>query len=377
MIKSITLQNFRSFGARQEVPLGPITLLVGPNNSGKSAFASVGQLLANAARLRFYGSKAIKAKGGIQAVVHRPVVGDDPRLVIEVKSTFGTYETQLDVSSDGLTSVSEKLVHGRNVKSPEDGNKNVPFGLLYSIFRQDKRPREWEVVAPLVDSRLIRLSRVSLRRDSPPLEKPSLAEDGGGLAQVINYWRSTHPEKAEALDAFVHSCLPEVRQVLAKPAPVMLPGGMPNVPGTQRVLVRQADGECFDATQISDGVLFLIGLAVHAVDAPEGGLLFVEEPEQCIHPARIHEVVDLYRSVVSKKKCQVIISTHSRVLVDEFRDEPERVCVFRRSQTGTQVRPLNALPNLKEALYNYDPGELLEAGLFDVAFAALERAVDL
>jgi AAA15 family ATPase/GTPase len=43
MIRSITLQNFKSFGESQTVPLEPITVLVGPNNSGKSNFMSVGR----------------------------------------------------------------------------------------------------------------------------------------------------------------------------------------------------------------------------------------------------------------------------------------------------------------------------------------------
>jgi hypothetical protein len=45
MLKSITLKNFKSFGNPQEVPLEPITVLVGPNNSGKSNLLSVGALV--------------------------------------------------------------------------------------------------------------------------------------------------------------------------------------------------------------------------------------------------------------------------------------------------------------------------------------------
>lgn len=48
MLTSITLQNFKSFGEAQTVPLEPITVLVGPNNSGKSNFMSVGRFMRNA-----------------------------------------------------------------------------------------------------------------------------------------------------------------------------------------------------------------------------------------------------------------------------------------------------------------------------------------
>ncbi len=45
MIREITLQNYKGFGASTVVPLEPITVLVGANNSGKSNFISVGRFL--------------------------------------------------------------------------------------------------------------------------------------------------------------------------------------------------------------------------------------------------------------------------------------------------------------------------------------------
>ena len=45
MLSSITLRNFKSFGEEQTIPLRPITVLVGPNNSGKSAFMNIGQFV--------------------------------------------------------------------------------------------------------------------------------------------------------------------------------------------------------------------------------------------------------------------------------------------------------------------------------------------
>src|SRR5258708_23522450 len=37
MVRSIALQNFKPFGTLQKVPLAPITLVYGPNSSGKSS----------------------------------------------------------------------------------------------------------------------------------------------------------------------------------------------------------------------------------------------------------------------------------------------------------------------------------------------------
>lgn len=53
MLQSITLRHYKSFGDEQTIPLEPITVLVGPNNSGKSSFMSVGRLVSTWAHLGF------------------------------------------------------------------------------------------------------------------------------------------------------------------------------------------------------------------------------------------------------------------------------------------------------------------------------------
>ena len=37
-MNKITIENYRCFGDAQTVPLAPLTLLVGPNSTGKTSF---------------------------------------------------------------------------------------------------------------------------------------------------------------------------------------------------------------------------------------------------------------------------------------------------------------------------------------------------
>ena len=41
LVNSVTIENFRCFGDRQTVPLAPLTLLVGPNSTGKTSFMAL------------------------------------------------------------------------------------------------------------------------------------------------------------------------------------------------------------------------------------------------------------------------------------------------------------------------------------------------
>jgi predicted ATPase len=167
------------------------------------------------------------------------------------------------------------------------------------------------------------------------------------------------PEKAEALQGFLTRCLPEMENVFVRPAPV---------PGHQRLWFKQKDGLEIDSQHVSDGVLAFTALAMHALSVEPGQLLFIEEPEQSIHPKRLRELVDLLRDIVRERSCQFVIATHSTVLLNTFQDEPEAILLFRRSESGTRVRRLSDVPELLTALQQAPPGDLLETGAFSAAF---------
>jgi predicted ATPase len=109
---------------------------------------------------------------------------------------------------------------------------------------------------------------------------------------------------------------------------------------------------------------------MHALDAGAGQMLFIEEPEQSIHPRRLRDLVDLLKELVASKGCQFVIATHSPVLLNAFRDEPEAIVLFRRSETGTRVKRLEDIPELRKALQDEDapPGEMLASGFFNQEF---------
>jgi predicted ATPase len=370
MIRSITLQNFKSFGERQKVPLEPITVLVGPNNSGKSSFMSVGRFIANAV-LSGVG-EATDQEGGASFAFHRPA-WDDGMLELKWESDQGRYQLNLDRDETGPHVAFECLSSNQDASGFERteagdlrfsrkgafaGERDLELttlGLSEALSRKYFEP----IWVPLLRSRMVKLSPQALRTDSEVIPSPRLAQDGAGLASVLGLWRGSQPEKCEELEAFLRRCLPEVRNALVRPAPV---------PGYQRLWIRQTDGEEFDADHLSDGVLSFIALTMHAIDAGPGQLLFIEEPEHSIHPRRLHELVDLLREIVGAKGCQFVIATHSPVLLNSFRDEPEAILLFRRAETGTKVKRLEDIPELKTALQSSPPGDMLEHGFFNQAF---------
>src|SRR5690242_18150086 len=92
MIQSISLQNFKSFGELQTVPIEPITVLVGPNNSGKSNFMSVGRFISNCTVADLL--EAVRQEGGGEFLIHRPS-SQDALCTIGWSTPSGSYSMKL------------------------------------------------------------------------------------------------------------------------------------------------------------------------------------------------------------------------------------------------------------------------------------------
>src|ERR1700678_1489337 len=111
MLKAITLENFRSFGRRQRIELDTLTALVGPNNSGKSAFMSVGRLVHRLGTDRRDRTTVIASEGGVDGLVHRPA-HDDGELYLAWETSDGRYETKMGVADGQLKGRHERLELG-------------------------------------------------------------------------------------------------------------------------------------------------------------------------------------------------------------------------------------------------------------------------
>lgn len=360
MLTSITLQNFKSFGRETTVPLEPITALVGPNNSGKSSFMSVARFVQNAVIGGL--EQALRAEGGLDFLLHRPRVEDSPLSIAwttpkgSYRGNFGIAEGRLLGGGETLRDAHEDPTWVRDGTDYVKGSTRFGTAPFEAVARLFKGHADTPVLSRLCFAPLVKLSLEALRRDSEVIADPKLQPDGAGLAAVLGLWRGSEPTLSASLDEFLHRCIPEVQHVLVKPAPV---------PGHQRLWIAQNDREQFDAQHASDGLLSFTALAMHVIGAPLGTTFFVEEPEACIHPRRLRHLVDLMRTAVTERGCQFILATHSTVLLNELKETPERIMLFRRSREGTEVKRATDIPQVVEALQTSTPGELLETAFFE------------
>lgn len=108
-----------------------------------------------------------------------------------------------------------------------------------------------------------------------------------------------------------------------------------------RILLEWRDhgtGRYFNATHLSDGTLSFMCLAALLLQPSPPWLLLIDEPELGLHPYAIHVLAALLRSAAAHQ--QIIVSTQSVTLLDQF-DEPEDVIVVERQDQQTAFRRLS------------------------------------
>ncbi len=126
---------------------------------------------------------------------------------------------------------------------------------------------------------------------------------------------------------------------------------------TLGIEVELVDGRRVRAEGLSDGILYYLGFTALQHITPMGCLL-VEEPENGLHPSRIRVVISTLRRIAELHKTQILIATHSPLVVNEMK--PEEVSVVTRPslEVGTCVTPIRSTPNFDRRSSVYSLGEL-------------------
>ena len=116
------------------------------------------------------------------------------------------------------------------------------------------------------------------------------------------------------------------------------------------------NGTRVEAARFSEGLLYFLAFAAlrHMAPVP---LLLVEEPENGLHPARIAEVVRILRSLTEEQGTQVIMATHSPLVVNDLKADEVSV-VTRDNDAGTRVKRICETPDFEERAKVYSLGEL-------------------
>ena len=365
-VHSIKLRNLLSFGPEgQELELKPLNVLIGPNGAGKSNLVeAVGLLKAVPGKLVepiFEGGGMAEwvwcgqpktTAAEIEAVVagpngkplrYRLVLAEDP-------GSFRIAEERLeDEASNGgrvYLQVDETTSHVGSTKVGHHTQQSV-----LASFRHPDHPE--------LEHMSNQLPRIALFREwsfgrnhpvrmpqKPDLPNDFLMEDAQNLGLVLNQLMreyDAHSQLVKALRSFYEGVDDYHVDIQY---------------GTVQTFLREGKMS-ISATRLSDGTiryLCLLTILCHPNPPP---LICLEEPELGLHPDILPDLAELMRK--ASERCQLIVTTHSDVIVDALTDTPESVVVCEKHDGSTTMKRLDA-GELAHWLKEYRLGELWSSG---------------
>ena len=405
MLKSIRFENFKSY-ASAELPLAQLTVLIGPNASGKSNALEALQILTWLASGQKLDTLLVPQQLEIAV---RGTVTDFRRLdrdvvlaceLIDREDRALNLEIRLRVGDDGLRVVGETLTRSDesmplySIAQPASqftnqvlvsynnfsrgGHKpQIPASDQQAIFTQLTTPARFEarhhrsqteiplaasLVQTALDGVLFLDPRPSRMRDySFKVDHKKLRGDGSNLSAVIAHLVHEGGKRQELL-SFVKS-LPE--QDIADLSLVDGPRG--------EVMLELhesfgAKTHPVSARLLSDGTLRVLAIAAALLSVPEGSLVVIEEIDNGVHPARARALLQSIRSTSRTRSLRVLLTTHNPALLDAIPDDavPDVVVCYRDpSDGGSRLVRLSDLEQYPEIVAQGPLGQIVTRGVLE------------
>lgn len=356
-LASIEVNGFRSIKSLTLELSTKVTLLIGANGAGKSNLVDAFELLGYTVD-RKLGAHVLRS-GGFSQMIHRSFA-DDPTDWVAVK-VWGDwngpfrngYRMQLTAGPEDIALLSE-TTYTHNQRYPEPYDHALGFGRESRLSEGEaaRHPANVYLLEVLSGCRVFHFDDTST--DAPPLRRSdssdseTLQSDARNLASVLLDMKLNHTEKYEQIRRSVRNVAPFFDDFVLREE-------------TGSVLLRWSerglDG-VFSGAALSSGTLRFICLAVLLQQPRPPATIVLDEPELGLHPAAIHQLADLMRSVGTSQR--IVAATQSVTLLGQFSLE-EVVVVERESGSTTVRRPDREL--LTAWLADYSVGELWEMNL--------------
>lgn len=381
LIHELSLKGLLSFGPdSRSIALRPLNVIIGPNGSGKSNLIEAIGLFRAAPRDL---SAPVKEVGGvrdwlfkgneittasIEAVISNP---ENSSMPLRHQVVFGEHGNRFEVISEkienkephkgynepfyfyrmdnGYPRLKELGLTDTNDNSSDRDLRRESINPEMSILSQVKDPERYPALTYLSEVyEKIRVYREwSFGRYTPPRQPqkadlPSvyLMETCENLALVLN---SLRPRVKHSIIDALNSLYPGIDDFN-----VQIDGGW--------VQLYLEEGRfSIPATRLSDGTLRYLSLLAVLLNPDPPPLICIEEPELGLHPDVLPKIADLLKD--ASERSQLVVTTHSEILIDALTDSVESVLVCEKHEGQTQLARLSP-DDLSEWLDRYRLGEL-------------------
>lgn len=347
-MKLLSLKALRYRSLREEtIPLTDLNLFIGTNASGKSTILDALRFLHEGVQERDFRSPVF-SRGGI---VHLAWKGEDAQqiqLLVRLEGDGRTYEWSVRLFKEGYEFAVHEDIH------------EFPSGALPSHLLSAQSGKGWWYSGEK--------GHVSLAQSPTTCALAAAAADASfparGVAEFVSRWGFFDPNPfllrrgwsgfdpstfdsygrnlADRLYALRESSPETLNQIVTATQSVLgLPSEIkfrePQDSDDRVSFMQHEPGLRYSVHQmgVSSGTLRMLALMTALFGESGSNLIGIEEPENHIHPTALTSFAEYL--LKARQHVQILVTTHSPLLLDYVND-PAAVCVVRHTaQEGTRV----------------------------------------
>lgn len=265
--------------------------------------------------------------------IWRPKVKTGKRGIPYILTEERNGKLTIRVPLDGKPGVGKELPAIAITQTVLSGINSVEFP---HVFAAKEEIKNWN---------FLQLNPEELRKPSPRMAPDFITQSGANLASCLFRIKKDDETLLKDISRQLNNLLPNFIKVDVEE----------DFAGNQFVIkVYNEDGRQFSSRVLSEGTLRLLTLCVLKYDNNHKGVLCFEEPENGIHPYRLRMMINLLKDLTANfhdleepvlPLRQVIINTHSPVLINDLFELKDTNVSIWFSQLISQITYIDSLEN--------------------------------
>ena len=359
-LRSLSLSGYRSYNNdldQNKIELKDVNIIIGANGAGKSNLISFLEMVSYMMTrgLRNYVAK----QGGAKSLLHYGLTHES-----QIRGELRIHDAESKKEDVYLfcleQTATDQLFLDQERMSYQASGHFKPYERDFGSGHQEAALADsWEPTERTLRNYLERLKvfhfndttiNARIRTSSSTSDDSYLRSDGGNIAAFLYRMRETPEELPyyKRIIQHIRSVLPQFYDF------VLEPDRNGNI-----ALNWQLEGveEIFGAHQFSDGALRFVALTTLLLQPPRTVpmTIILDEPEIGLHPYAISQLAREIR--IASKTSQIIVSTQSPLLLDEFSCNDVITAEYDIMRQCTLLKRHNE-KELRDWLNNYTLGEL-------------------
>ena len=334
MIKHVNIRNYKCL-KDFEIDLGPLTVLIGPNDSGKTSFLKAMQTWSG-----------IELKGGIPNVTLDPELG--PEATCHANTGTRWKESDIWRHKESQAWVTLEMEAGSKIGLLNVPDVRFPQKVLFSADGNLSVDEAIRVAKKVGRVELYHLVPDELRKLTTLTQTP-MSSVGLGLPTLLMAILTKNRRGFFKMEEEFYRIFPHYKHI-----------DVENNRAGQPSFYMQfltTGGTKLGAESVSDGVMLTLAYLAMAYRTDSPKLLMIEEPEAGVHHGNMKEILTVLKRITDTTDTQVILTTHSPDLLGLV--EPEDVRVFQKDKEGAvTAKALSKFDQVEELRKDFTTGEI-------------------